>query len=170
MKFTTISKIPNISQMLIIPFLSMHYTYSGCIISNAVEVICLSVMDYHTGWTASLLCECATHAAEQDSPAIRFRWCAAESTAGRAPQWPSYLDHFRSLARPFACAFSSPTLWTECSTLLTEMSIKVACFQQMMARLPKSSVLAMPCIHKGHVRPVQMSALLKLGVCHPQLQ
>ena len=25
MKFTTISKIPNISQMLIIPFLSMHY-------------------------------------------------------------------------------------------------------------------------------------------------
>ena len=28
MKFTTISKIPNISQMLIIPFLSMHYTLS----------------------------------------------------------------------------------------------------------------------------------------------
>jgi len=27
MKFTTISKIPNISQMLIIPFLSMHYIY-----------------------------------------------------------------------------------------------------------------------------------------------
>jgi len=26
MKFTTISKIPNISQMLIIHFLSMHYT------------------------------------------------------------------------------------------------------------------------------------------------
>jgi len=26
MKFTTISKIPNTSQMLIIPFLSMHYT------------------------------------------------------------------------------------------------------------------------------------------------
>jgi len=25
MKFTTISKIPNVSQMLIIPFLSMHY-------------------------------------------------------------------------------------------------------------------------------------------------
>jgi len=25
MKFTTISKIPNTSQMLIIPFLSMHY-------------------------------------------------------------------------------------------------------------------------------------------------
>jgi len=28
MKFTTISKIPNISQMLIIPFLSMHYRYT----------------------------------------------------------------------------------------------------------------------------------------------
>jgi len=25
MKFTTVSKIPNTSQMLIIPFLSMHY-------------------------------------------------------------------------------------------------------------------------------------------------
>jgi len=42
-------------------------TYSGCIIYYAVEIIFLSVMDYHTGWTASLLCECATHAAEQDS-------------------------------------------------------------------------------------------------------
>jgi len=27
MKFTAISKIPNTSQMLIIPFLSMHYIY-----------------------------------------------------------------------------------------------------------------------------------------------
>jgi len=27
MKFTTISKIPNTSEMLIIPFLSMHYSY-----------------------------------------------------------------------------------------------------------------------------------------------
>ena len=86
----------------------------------------LFVVEYRTGWTVSLFCECATHAAELDSAAIRFRWCAAHSKAGRAAQRPSHLDHLRSLARPFAYAFSSHTLWTECSTLLTELLATVA--------------------------------------------
>jgi hypothetical protein len=54
------------------------FTVSQCfllipiLVVSSTELLMLSVMEYHTGWTLSLLCECATHAAEQDYPAISF--------------------------------------------------------------------------------------------------
>lgn len=106
------------------------------------------------------------HAAELDSPPVRFSWCAAQNIAGRALQRPSRLDHLRSLAWPFAYVFGSPTLRTGCGTSLKDVSAKVACFWQMMARVPKSQYYQCCAFTEnvwGHFKC--LSALSKLGLC-----
>ena len=94
--------------------LGCEFTVSHCFLLTPIVVVSstvllrLAVMEYHTSWIVSLFCDCATVAAEQDSPAIRFSWYAAQSTAGRAPQRPSHLDHFRSLAWTFGYHMQQP--------------------------------------------------------------